>query len=357
MNKILILCNTYYQLITAIQMKLTLFKDESVSLALSDHSRNAEKIFEAIKRESLFDDCALINTKDEISTKSVLSIARSINQGIFGVQTDTILKRSYDEFIFNNLECITYSIFNTLLKYNPQIKCNRLEEGVLSYDFIDKRIKKVIVVEKIRKPFSKPIITVCTQKLYCFYPNVYKGNLQTVRIPRIKIGDEATKVIRNIFNLDLSTAYSEKYIYFTSVYDFEGGTPIGEFEIVKRVGEMVGKDNLLIKMHPRDTRGLYEKEGFKVDKNSSVPWEAIQLSSDFSDKVFLSTTSGSVLAGSLLSEKPVKTIYMYNFCYADNNNLAKGSITSINNLLKDEFLSPILTGVSVATKYEDILSP
>lgn len=65
-----------------------------------------------------------------------------------------------------------------------------------------------------------------------------------------------------------------------------------------------------VKTHPRDSRTIYKDHGFNVDVNSSIPWEAIQLSGDFSDKVFLTINSGSVLSGSTMSEKPVKTFYM-----------------------------------------------
>lgn len=79
-----------------------------------------------------------------------------------------------------------------------------------------------------------------------------------------------------------------------------------------KVANLVGKDNLLIKIHPRDLRTIYSDNGFNVDKNSLIPWEAIQLSSDFSDKVFLTINSGSVLSGSTMSEKPVKTFICIN---------------------------------------------
>lgn len=355
MSKILMLCNTYYQLIVAIQMRLTIFKDENVALVLSDHSRDAEKILEAIKRESLFNNCEFIQTKKAISNGATTSIIRSIKQGLFGKQDYEIFRQKYDKFIFYNLECITYSIYNTLLLYNPHLKCSRFEEGILAYDFIDKKIKKIDLVEKIRKITSKNIITEKTDSFYCFYPSIYKGTLQTIAIPRIKANGETAQKLAHVFKVDIDAGYKEKYIYFTSVYDFEGGAPIGEFEIVSRVGEIVGKENLLVKIHPRDTRGKYEREGFKVDKNSSIPWEAIQLTSDFSDKVLLSTTSGSVLAGSFLSEKPIRTIYMHKFCNPKNNTLAITSINSINNLLKDESMREALKEVYAPDKYEDIL--
>ena len=44
MQNILFVCNTYYQLIMAINMRITLFKNDKVTLLLSNHSKNADVI-------------------------------------------------------------------------------------------------------------------------------------------------------------------------------------------------------------------------------------------------------------------------------------------------------------------------
>ena len=149
--------------------------------------------------------------------------------------------------------------------------------------------------------------------------------------------------------------YKEKYIFFTSICDFENGEPIGEYELVCKVADFVGKENLLIKTHPRDTRTIYEDNGFTVDKNSSIPWEAIQLSRDFSDKVFLTATSGSVLAGSFMSENPPKIFFMYGCCNIEGNASAKASVMAIEELLSEETLKPSLKTVAIANDVKDIL--
>ncbi len=147
----------------------------------------------------------------------------------------------------------------------------------------------------------------------------------------------------------------KKYFFFTSVYDFEGGEPIGEYELVCKIADLVGKENLLVKTHPRDVRTIYEDEGFIVDKNSDIPWEAIQLSKDFSDKVFLTATSGSVLAGSFMSENPPKTFFMHKCCNVSGNYSAQKTIATIEELLCDEALKDSLRTVSYANDVKDIL--
>ena len=121
------------------------------------------------------------------------------------------------------------------------------------------------------------------------------------------------------------------------------------------IADIVGKDNLLIKTHPRDTRTLYVDNGFNVDENSSVPWEAIQLSGKFDDKVFMTINSGSVLSGSLMSKNKVKTFYMYKMCDYKGNESCQKNVIDIEALLKNSNMKSIFNNVQVAEKIEDIL--
>ena len=189
---------------------------------------------------------------------------------------------------------------------------------------------------------------------YCYYPILYRGNLVPVQIPRISVEAKITGILRNIFKPD-NTIYTKKYIFFTSVYDFEGGNPIGEYELVCKVAKLVGIDNLLVKTHPRDSRTIYKDHGFNVDVNSSIPWEAIQLSGDFSDKVFLTINSGSVLSGSTMSEKPVKTFYMYKLCDIKENKSCQKNAQDIEALLCESSMKEVFRNVRIAEKIEDIL--
>ncbi len=135
------------------------------------------------------------------------------------------------------------------------------------------------LIGKLRKIIGKPVIENSFLNFYCFYPQIYKGYLKPVEVPMIQLNSEICVALRKVFELDdKKLSYKYKYIFFTSVYDFEGGKPVGEYELVCKIADIVGKDNLLIKTHPRDTRTLYVDNGFNVDENSSVPWEAIQLS-------------------------------------------------------------------------------
>ncbi|HDL0873029.1 TPA: hypothetical protein PWS53_002863, partial [Enterococcus faecium] len=63
MKKILVLANTYYQIIVAIQMKNTIFSDEYVEIIISDHSKNTKEIAKKIEEKKVFDGCHYLESK------------------------------------------------------------------------------------------------------------------------------------------------------------------------------------------------------------------------------------------------------------------------------------------------------
>lgn len=363
MSRVVIIANTYSQMILAMQMNFTVFKDSSIVLLLSDHSKNTDVISERLNNENVFEKVCYFHSKGLVAGRTKADKLKDFKDITF---KKTNRYSSYiegiDDLRFDELICFNYNIdiiglYSILSDVNSDIKVSLYEEGVLSYwVYFDDNYRRKLI-RSFRHLRGKKDISEAFSKFYCYYPELYKGDLETVKIPSVAPGSECSKLLKKIFLLeDDKLAYNEKYIFFTSVYDFEGGEPIGEYELVMKVAELVGKDNLVIKTHPRDERDVFEKSGIRVDKNASIPWEAIQLSKDFSDKVFLTATSGSVLAGSFMAEKPSRTFYMYKLCDISENQSAQKSAKDIEALVNNADMKNVLRTVSIAEKIEDILT-
>ena len=361
MRRILIIANTYYQMIMAIQLNYTLFKDDQVTLLLSDHSKDTDIISERLKICNVFHEVHYVKTKDiwDISKLDMLVDFFRITLGKntrFTACLDDVTDLYFDELLCFNYNIDTYSIYTVLYRYNKELKVSLYEEGVLAYGVkADTNIRRKII-KGARHALGKKDITEALDSFYCLYPSLYSGDLKTRGIPLIKNTDICSQVLKKIFQINPNDfQYTKKFIFFTSMCDVEGGDTSGEYQLVCKVADLVGKENLLVKIHPRDTRSIYKDNGFDVDEKSFVPWEAIQLSFDFSDKIYLTATSGSVLAGSLMSEKPVRTYYMYKCCNLNDNRLAQGGANNVYNLLNNEGMKPFLQSVSIVERVSDIL--
>ena len=87
----MIICNTYFQLIAAIQLKLTLFINDIVTVVLTDHSKNAYAYFENLKKLNVFDFAYFLNCRNEDYDKSNFLKKKSENSATFLLELQIML--------------------------------------------------------------------------------------------------------------------------------------------------------------------------------------------------------------------------------------------------------------------------
>lgn len=361
MKRILYL-RTHYQVIVALQMTNTIFKDDQITLLISDDSNGANYVVEQLLKMHVVEHAVLVQIKKLNNNKSLskkvvdLVSVPFLRTNQYKKFIKSILNEFYDEFIFYNF-CVDATAFYNLLSMNNQeMKVSCIEEGLFSYDTqIGLKHGKIMGLSyHVRKFFGKSALQDHFTNFYCYYPELYHGALTAIQVPCVTINSRTSELLKALYKPDFSQ-YNKRYIFFTSVYDFEGGEPIGEYELVSQIADLVGKENLLVKTHPRDVRNIYAENGFYVDTNSAIPWEVIQLGYDFSNCVFMTVNSGSVLAGSFMSDKPVRTFYMFKLCNLEGNPSCQKNAKDIKAMLENQFLKNLLSRVSIANKLEDII--
>lgn len=356
--RILFNCNTYYQLIVAIQLRITEFKADEVILCLSDHSQNAKKVVENMIRSKIFSEVYLINKYEKsIAKKSMSDRVQQCKRMLCGSKTYDFGK--VDLLMYYNLDdFFVYEVFSSLKKANKSLKCCRFEESYISYnstnDFFYPTIK---IINMFLRILHKKTLLDATEAFYCYKPKGYLGELPIERIPSFNQNtNEIRKAMKETFDIDdTCLQYNQKYIFFTSVFDFEGGTAVGEYELVCKVAELVGKDNLLVKTHPRDRRNIYLMNGFNVDKRSSIPWEAIQLNGNFEGHILLALNSSSILLVTTNINNSPEVAYMYNCVEIKKNKLAIDSKKNTDILLNIMRNEEGFERVHVLNKIEEIL--
>lgn len=354
--KILFTCNTFFQLITATRIATTIKKDDECSIVISHHSRNAEAIAKNVEKISIFKNVFYVDATSLEYNKdtSKIDFLKLDLYEIFG--KDLKVGKFYDEFITLNEGPMEHMIFAYLIKNNPKMEYNLYEESILSYtyehnNYSDPRYKKLYAVRKI---FNKKIITDSSKKFYCFMPKAYKGKLKAIQIPKISSEDNAFKeTIKKIFFPDKElNPYPQKYIYFGTGIKLDTGVDIGEMDMLKDIANKVGHDNIILKIHPRDDVELYKKEGFTLDQNSSIPWEAIQLNGDFKDRVLLSSTSTAIISLNNVLDNPPRSIFTYKLCDVSKTELSQRLANDVYGFVNNPELG--YKNVSIIDSIEEI---
>ena len=359
-GKILFLCNTYFQLIEAIHLKLVEYFNYDVDIVLTDQSKDMGVIADCLTNLGLFENVAhiLVREYENILFNTFLLRYRYVKDGIIGNDYGaSFLRTPYDIFIYYNYDLVCISIFSQIYNYSNNIECHRFEEGIGSYIVTDYMTnKKLNTIRLIRSTLKKKNISQITNTFYCFQPELYPGTLQPIRIPPITSNSETVEVLRKIFfEPGVDYAISQKYIFFGCPYDSEGEVPIGEHDLVRQIAELVGYENLIVKAHPRDFSDDYTAMGISLYPHSAIPWEALQLTMDFSDKVFLTSVSSSVMSLNMTLENPIKTYYLFNMTRARENSSARITIDMLDKFKEKFDFNPEDYNIHIVDRIEEIL--
>lgn len=295
----LLICNTYSQLIIAIQLKLTLFKHNKVDLWITDHSNNVEKIIEPLNRTGLFNNVIFLQDKKFVYERNKIESFKDAIEYSFGEKKWDI--EMYDEIVFYSLSLMLYSIADYYRIINHHVIWSRMEEGIFSYETDFESGYRIKLARAMRNISRRIEIANEIVNYYCFFPELKISHLDwnIIKIPSLnETLDLIVPLFSQIFKCRNETC-RQKYIFFASSSDIEG-KPCGEMELILKTADIVGKENLIVKMHPRDKRSVCLDNGIEVMENSWIPWEVSQLIGQYEDKIMLTVNSGAFITVSAL---------------------------------------------------------
>ena len=342
--KTLFFCNTNYQLIVAMQISISLKKNSSI--IVTNSIKNCEEIISNLKKTKLFEHVTYLDVKTKNNSLEL------VRRCVFGYVPKEIKDCVFDEFVGFNFDIPSHMVFAFFYGKNRNIDVNKMEEGLMSLNTPEASCRVIEVSRQIRRFLHKRNLRGSISGVYCFSPNVNKSGIPSIQIPLINKNSKIKEYLNTVFCKNRTFEYKEKYIFLSCIYDIEGGEAIGEFELAKAIADKVGKNNLLVKVHPRDDKEKYISSGLKVDENSSIPFEVIQINSDFSSKILITTLSGSVLNfNSVLEEVPI-AYYGYKLCTLERNTLASHYKGIIEQYINDTDLG--LRNIKILESIEEL---
>ena len=105
--------------------------------------------------------------------------------------------------------------------------------------------------------------------------------------------------------------YDERFIFFEESFACEGN-PINDLQLLQQISDIVGKNNIVVKTHPRSTEERFKKNGFKTNTNTVVPWEIVALNlTNIEEKIFIGVCSGSMFNPKLIFDLNVNVVSLH----------------------------------------------
>jgi hypothetical protein len=334
-------CSTPYQILVAINIKLTQHEDEKVELYILNHFDNAKNVVEKLKDENLFASVNYVdcnNFTKSFSSNKIIRFYEKAN-AYFHYQRITekyfdFKNKFYDEVYLTYPDVIIQLAIKILFKQNDKLKINLYEDGTGGYtDFNPSVFKKLFNLifgfdEVIDKYHS---INVFQPELYS--GNAQKNNNKINKIPKINAESKKIKcLINDVFNYKNYYDISEKIIFLEQPLDFVDGLNNDLKNIAK---EILTKD-YIIKLHPRTNVNNYSD--FNLYQNNSIPWEVITLNSNLEDKVLISYYSTACVSPKIIFDQEPILIFLYDIQGIEDilTSETKNFIKKFKNLYKDQ---------------------
>lgn len=317
---ILIVCNTPFQIMMAYHIVRLYYAHYDIDIIISSGIRDGERLAKNAQQTNAFRSIIFTRNKKtfllghSITHKITYAILRTyeiINNFLLAKK---IARTHYDVCLFSNISIFTKLLTSLLRKHNPHTTLAIYEEGISTYTtlFTSGDAPNSLY----RKYIDKQGLLAKIDLLYVCHPSLLEWaplNGKIIHTPTIKKDDQQyIELLNTIFNYtSCKDTYEKPIIFFEESHSFEG-FDVPDIDIVNRIAEKMGKENIIVKIHPRNPENRFAKLGYKTNTDISIPWEVIMLNQSFENKIFVTISSGAVISPFLYLGIPCVTYSLLN---------------------------------------------
>lgn len=316
--RLLFLCNTPYQVLVASCICRNCFSDSMADIIISDHMTGYEQIAKQIQGLGmLFERVYALETKHYYEFWNSISGMKKRLYLLCSKKIESTIKinENYDLYFCANADPFSILLFSYLKTYNnKKIQACWYEDGLGTYSFdkkyFESNTNKVKVA--LKRICGMKILTEHISKFYLFQPECmdWQPDAQLKKIPIIDREDKKFIYFLNkIFGYDKNEdTYNKSMIFFEDGYgDWEESTDI---ELVNLFRQYIPKEQIMVKIHPRNTKNRFKEQGYLTNKNTGIPWEVIALNNKFDNTVLVTMYSQSVIMPYVLFGESVRAVIL-----------------------------------------------
>lgn len=336
---ILVVANTPFQIVVACHILQLYYPQADVDLCISNGIRDAENIVKHATETEAFRNVIFLRNRKCFAKGPLNKLFAWLSYIISNYRISfSLAKNTYDILLFSNISVLTKLLTTKLSKYNSQIKIQIFEEGMSTYTqrFADGDAPNTLY----RRWVDKKGILDSLDRLYVFNPfflawKPINGHVQ--ELPKISSENaDFRQLINQIFDYaHCQDKYDKKLIFFEESHALEG-YDVPDIEIVEQIAIRLGKDNIMVKTHPRNPINRFARLGYKTNINTAIPWEVIMLNEKLTDKILVTISSGSVIYPYLYLNIAAKS-YSLIRCLKERPGLMKGEMGNLMETIYETY--------------------
>ena len=309
-NRILLLVNSVYQLLTAVHMKCTLLQEAAIDLLVSDITPALKGYIPRLRGTGLFERVLFANVNDlnrsyPLTKLDALNEAFADSRRIFQwVLSDDL--DVYDAVYFANFDLFTRMLANWY--YAQLCEFVWFEDGFSSYviDYLKEDRAAVNRHREGRRIQDK------VRRVLLYEPRLaMRGDgLLNCPLPKISRKDTAFRSLLNgIFDYHKPEDPAD-FIFLEQSFRAEG-IQSNDLALMKECQETVGPGRFVVKPHPRNPENLPLQMGLTRRYDGDAPWELFLLNEGAADKTVLTVCSNGALTASLVFGMDMNTVMLY----------------------------------------------
>ena len=310
---ILFRCDSVYQLMNAIQLKKTLEKDQKADLLLSNHV-DFKDIPQKLKEAGVFETIYRIESNEKSKEYWKLTMEEREYYSLHPeeyVETH-FLEKTYTDFYISFDTAYSKLLYYFMVSKMPSLKVHLFEDGMATYVCnVKERCKQDGMSHEHygEKAFYNRIV-----ELLVYEPMLFTEafpSFPILPIPKINTENkEVCNLFRNVFGSN--SLPKERYIFLEEAF-LDDNNITNDMELFLKFVQLVGKENIIVKRHPRSPYDRFTPMGFSVMEATTTPFEMTLMDYDISEKIFVTVTSTASVTGKLVFQKEVHTILLYHF--------------------------------------------
>ncbi|MBP3459449.1 MAG: hypothetical protein J6K58_09580 [Lachnospiraceae bacterium] len=316
MAKVLGVVSTPYHLLVFLFVKDALLTDDEVDLIVTDKTPSMEELYKSGRLEPYFHKVSFADgrkIKNPYKSAAITFWESFVHNGTTEVIIDKPLP-AYDKMYFaspGTPDEIVKEIAKTLIKKNRKLTFHRYEDGFASYTKRPVHVINTPSGMSMYKALWHYDITEMEREILLFEPEMAEKNVdfEKIRIPQTPERiSRITKMAEDIFRFKAQVP-PQDIIFLGQGTENGSGNPETYQRLIRKLRDIAGNDNFVIKPHPRGTHDDFHGE-LHVYKDS-CPFELAIASGAMEEKTLISFYSTACVAGKLLFHSKCRIIFLY----------------------------------------------
>lgn len=326
-SRLLFVCETVMQLINILNIKYNLYPDGKADIIFTE-STDFSRYIEPVEKLGMFEHIyrTKYNTGNEIARLRKTAPNADIMKNPLGYEYAVPLTQKYSDLFIATTVPISKTVYYQIVKSGLTPRIHFYEEGYSTYiDNIHSNVAADMFDHTIyeeKKRFENNIF-----EILLYEPQLYSAGEKYALsvIPKIsKDNKPFIDILYSVFGkVELP---EEKYIFISECFAADGCAS-DDIEILDRIAERVGTDNITVKAHPRGKteEKFYQMHGYRIFAEKIVPWEMFVLSADIENKILITVSSSTPVNQNAIFGKDVPTLFLRNIMILSERGIAKSA--------------------------------